>query len=331
MAPRALPTGQLSRGIARGDRRALARAITLIENDQASALQLLTSLRPPGRAFVLGVTGPPGTGKSSLVDRLIGIYRAKGLKVGVVAVDPTSPITGGALLGDRIRMTGHAADRGVFIRSMASRGWSGGLSRATSQVVQLLDSAGYDLVLIETVGIGQSDIEVVSVSHAVLVVLMPGMGDDVQMSKAGLMEVGDIYVVNKGDLEGSDGMVVNLLSLVRTFKSRSPAVVKVSALTGEGLDRLGAALDQLRMRFASGDPGIRLRSAKGMIVQMAKGNLLERFASSSEARSETLAEQVLAGKLTVAEAATRLIASAPTAHRSGHTSGRSAPRRWRRA
>jgi len=173
-------------------------------------------------------------------------------------------------------------------------------------VVQLLDSAGYDLVLVETVGIGQSDIEVVSVAHAVLVVLMPGMGDDVQMSKAGLMEVGDIYVVNKGDLEGADLMVVSLLSLVRTLKTRSPAVVKVSALTGEGLDRLKDALDSIRAKFAEGNAEMRLKNIKGMMMEMAKGDVVEGFLKNSETAAETLAKRVLEGKLTVAEAAAKL-------------------------
>jgi LAO/AO transport system kinase len=292
--------------LATGDRRALAKAITVIENDQRSASLLLNQLKPPGHVFVLGVTGPPGTGKSTLVDRLIGAFRRKGLKVGVIAVDPTSPITGGALLGDRIRMTEHAGDRGVYIRSMASRGWSGGLSRSTSQVIQLMDSAGYDVVLIETVGIGQSDIEVVSVSHAVLVVLMPGMGDDVQMSKAGLMEVGDVYVVNKGDLDGADLMVVSLLSLVRTLRSRSPPVVKVSALTGEGLDKLDAAIEEVRSKFREGNSEIRLKSIRGMLIQMAKGDLLERFQRNSARPADRLAREVLAGNLTIAQAAARL-------------------------
>lgn len=292
--------------VLKGNRRALAKAITLVENDPKGASKLLTALRPPGRAFILGITGPPGTGKSTLVDRLIELHRKQGLKVGVIAVDPTSPITGGALLGDRIRMTDHAEDKSVYIRSMASRGWSGGLSRATSQVIQLMDAAGYDLVLIETVGIGQSDIEVVSVSHAVLVVLMPGMGDDVQMSKAGLMEVGDVYVVNKGDLEGADTMVVSLLSLVRTLKTRSPPVVKVSTLTGEGLDKLQVVLDDIRSKFSGGSPELRLKNIKGMMVEMAKGDVMERFSAASGPLAERLAKQVLAGKLTVAEAAERL-------------------------
>jgi LAO/AO transport system kinase len=296
----------LAEGVARGDRASLARAITLVENDQAAASALLSALRPPGRAFVLGVTGPPGTGKSTLVDRLTGLYRRMGLKVGVIAVDPSSPLTGGALLGDRIRMSDHAGDPGVFIRSMASRGWSGGLSRAASQVVQLMDAAGFDVVLIETVGIGQSDVEVVGVSHAVLVVLMPGMGDDVQMSKAGLMEVGDAYVVNKGDLEGADQMVVTLLSLVRTMKGRSPPVVKVSALTGEGLEKLMAAVEPARARLGSGDPEIRMRSTVRLILEMARGSIVAGFDARAEAPARALAAKVIAGKLTVAEAAARL-------------------------
>jgi LAO/AO transport system kinase len=302
---------KLSGKVLRGDRRALAKAITVIENDQLSAVKLLTALKPPGRVFVLGVTGPPGTGKSTLVDRLIELYRRKGLRVGVIAVDPTSPITGGALLGDRIRMASHAGDVGVYIRSMASRGWSGGLSRATSQVVQLMDAAGYDLVLIETIGIGQADIEVVSISHAVLVVLMPGMGDDVQMSKAGLMEIGDVYVVNKGDLEGADTMVVSLLSLVRTLRSRSPPVVKVSALSGDGVQALGDAVDSIRSGLSSGSPEGRLRAAKGMIMEMAKGDVMESFLKDSGPAAEKLARKVLAGEMTTVAAARRLAGRVP--------------------
>lgn len=326
-----METRQLSSQVVNGDRRALAKAITVIENDQKSAARLLTALKPPGHVFVLGVTGPPGTGKSTLVDRLIELYRKKGLKVGVIAVDPTSPITGGALLGDRIRMTDHAGDRGVYIRSMASRGWSGGLSRATSQVVQLMDAAGYDLVLIETVGIGQSDIEVVSISHAVLVVLMPGMGDDVQMSKAGLLEVGDVYVVNKGDLEGADLMVVSLLSLVRTMTSRSPPVIKVSALLGDGIQTLGATLDGIRSKFGEGSLYMRLKATKGMIVEMAKGDVLEGFLKSSGPMVERYARQVLAGELTVAEAAAKLAGREPISFRSGRTEDSRARRRSHRA
>ncbi len=297
----------LARRVAAGERRALARAISLVENDPEEAEDLLRHLRPAHRAFVLGVTGPPGTGKSTLVSRLIGAYLAKGLRVGVIAVDPTSPVSGGALLGDRVRMSEHFGEERVFIRSMASRGWSGGLSRSTAQAILLMDAAGFDVVLLETVGIGQSDVEVVGVSHAVLVLLMPGLGDEVQMSKAGLMEVGDVYVVNKSDLEGADLMVTGLLALVRSLKGRSPAVVKVSALTGEGMDRLEAAVEKVRARFVAGDEEILLRSAKGLVLQTAKGMALDRLAAKADQRVDGLARRVLRGGLTVDEAARSLV------------------------
>jgi len=303
----ALQVKGLASGIKKGNRIALAKGITLAENDPVGASKLLAQIGPPGKAFVVGITGPPGTGKSSLIDRLIEAYRKEGLRVGVIAVDPSSPITGGALLGDRIRMSDHAGDMKVFIRSMASRGWSGGLSRATSQVIRLMDAAGYDLILLETVGIGQADIEVVGVSHAVLVILMPGLGDDIQVSKAGLMEIGDIYVVNKSDLEGADVMVVNLLSLFRGG-SRSPPVLKVSALSGEGIDRLHDAIEKIRRSFIAGDDDLRLKSVRGMIIETARGAAMERLASVSESKAEVLARQVLAGKTTIEAAAARLSA-----------------------
>ncbi len=296
---------RLASAIKKGNRLALAKGITVAESDPGSATRLLGRMGAPGRSFVVGVTGPPGTGKSSLVDRLIEAYRKDGLKVGVIAVDPTSPITGGALLGDRIRMSGHTGDREVFIRSMASRGWSGGLSRSTSQVIRLMDAAGFDVILLETVGIGQSDVEVVGVSHAVLVVLMPGLGDDIQVSKAGLMEIGDVYVVNKADLEGADIMVVNLLSIFRGG-TRSPPVLKVSALSGEGIDRLHEAVEKIRGEFVSGSPELRLRSIRGMIVETARGAAMERLAVVSEARAGDLALRVMQGKMSVETAAARL-------------------------
>jgi LAO/AO transport system kinase len=300
-----LRLAQLASKIRKGDRVALAKGITLAENEPAEASALLGRLGAPGRSFVVGITGPPGTGKSSLVDRLIESYRAKGLRVGVVAVDPTSPITGGALLGDRIRMARHAGDTNVFIRSMASRGWSGGLSGATTQAIRLMDAAGYDLVFLETVGIGQSDIEVVGVAHAVLVVLMPGLGDDIQVSKAGLMEVGDVYVVNKADLEGADPLVVSLLSLFRGSR-RSPPVLKVSALSGEGIDRLQEAIESVREKFLLGEKGLKLRSIRGMIVETARGRAMARFAVISESKADRLARQVFEGKLSIESAAAKL-------------------------
>ena len=299
---------RLAAQIRRGDRRALARGITLVENDAPEAGLLLRHLRPPWKAFIVGVTGPPGTGKSSLVDRLIEGYRRKGLRVGVIAVDPTSPITGGALLGDRIRMGSHAGDKEVFIRSMASRGWSGGLSRAATQAIQLMDAAGFDLVFLETVGIGQSDIEVVGVSHVVLVVLMPGLGDEIQVSKAGLMEVGDVYVVNKSDLEGADLMAATLLGMVKGARGRSPEVVKVSALSGGGIDRLLDSVESHRSRFDAGTSDLRLRSVRGMVLATAKGEVMRRLGRVSEGKAEKLAKLVLQGKIGVSEAAEKLVA-----------------------
>ncbi|MDG6990444.1 MAG: methylmalonyl Co-A mutase-associated GTPase MeaB [Nitrososphaerota archaeon] len=318
-------SSSLATAIKKGDRTALSKGITLVENEPVRAAALLRDLGPPARSFVIGITGPPGTGKSSLVDRLIASYRKLGLKVGVIAVDPTSPLTGGALLGDRVRMTAHTGDRGVFIRSMASRGWSGGLSRAATGAIRLMDAAGFDVVLLETVGIGQSDIEVVGVSHAVLVVLMPGLGDDIQVSKAGLMEVGDFYAVNKADLDGADAMVVSILSLFRGMP-RSPPVLKVSALTGEGVEKLLAAIETTRARFTGGAKDLRLRSVRGMIVETARNAAMARFTTVSEEAADSLAQKVIEGELTIEGAAARLAPSSfgPPGAR---TSGRSARRR----
>ncbi len=307
-----MDTKELAARLARGDRRAIAKAITLVENDGAGSSGLLKAIGPMlGHAFVIGVTGPPGTGKSSLVDRLTESYRKKGLKVGIVAIDPTSPLTGGALLGDRIRMVDHTMDSGVFIRSMASRGWAGGLSGAVADVIQLLDAAGMDIVMVETVGIGQSDTDVVRVAHAVMVVLMPGLGDDVQASKAGLMEIGDVYVVNKADIPGADDMVVDLMAMARDFKGRSPTVLKVSAAKNEGIEAVVGVLERVRTRFLSSPSKegeeIRLRSTRGMITELARRRVLVRFEEKADSRVEALAEKVAAHRLTMDDAANELI------------------------
>ncbi|MFZ0465639.1 MAG: methylmalonyl Co-A mutase-associated GTPase MeaB, partial [Candidatus Acidiferrales bacterium] len=188
-----------------GDVRAISRAMTAIENRSQEAESLMRELFPhTGKSYCVGITGAPGTGKSTLVDRMAAYYRSKQNTVGVIAVDPSSPFTGGAILGDRIRMQGHASDSGVFIRSMATRGSLGGLSQATSDAALLFDAAGKQIVLIETVGVGQGEVEIARLADCTLVVLVPGMGDDVQNLKAGLMEIGDVFVLNKADREGAD-------------------------------------------------------------------------------------------------------------------------------
>ncbi len=298
----------LAARVLKGDRRAIARAMTLVENGEKDADKLLAVLgRKTGRAFILGITGPPGTGKSTLVDRLVSEYRKKGVNVGVIAVDPTSPITGGALLGDRVRMVQHTLDKGVFIRSLASRGWSGGLSGAVSEVIQILDAAGTEVILVETVGIGQSDIEIMNVAHAVMVVTMPGLGDDIQVSKGGLMEIGDIYVVNKSDLTGADAMVINLFGIVRGMKGRSPAVLKVSALNSQGIDVLFAAVEKVRTKFLSPEgQEMRLRSIKGIMMDLAKRRMVDAFEKRVNKHIPLLVDKVAEHRLSVEEAARKL-------------------------
>jgi len=296
--------------VLKGDRRAVAAAITLVENGGEAGDLLREIGTATGRAFILGLTGPPGTGKSTLVDRLIAGFREAGLKVGVIAVDPTSPLTGGALLGDRVRMVRHTLDGGVFIRSMATRGWSGGLSGAVSEAVQILDAAGMDVVMVETAGVGQSDVEVMKVAHAVVVVTMPGLGDDVQASKAGLMEIGDVYVVNKSDLPGADAMAVDLLSMARDSKVRSPTVLSVSALSGDGMDRLFSAVEGLRKRFVSPEGAeMRLRSIRGMVMELAKRRLLGEFEERASGPAMALARRVADRSMTFEQAAEQLVRS----------------------
>src|SRR3979490_1837600 len=236
-----------------GEVRALSRGITAIENHQAEAEELLRLLFPrTGKAYLTGVTGAPGTGKSTLVDRLAAHYRAKQEQVGVIAVDPTSPYSGGAILGDRIRMQGHAGDAGTFIRSMATRGFLGGLARATAEVALLLDAAGKKHVLIETVGVGQDEIDIVRLADCVLVVLVPGLGDDIQNMKAGLMEIGDIFVLNKADREGADRLGRQILALLSRVMPRDgwhPPVVRTVASENKGIEELSETVAKFRKHF----------------------------------------------------------------------------------
>jgi LAO/AO transport system kinase len=233
-------------GILAGKARLLARGITLVESHDQRAARLLAEVYPAtGRARILGITGSPGAGKSTLVAAMAKHYRKQGKRVGIVAVDPTSPFTGGAILGDRIRMTELYTDRGVFIRSMATRGFLGGLAKATNDVVDLLDAAGFDVVLVETVGVGQDEVEVVRTVQTNLVVLVPGMGDDIQAIKAGIMEIGDVFVVNKADRPGADKTVTEvtmMMSLVEEHGDWVPPIVKTVASKNEGILELDEAI-----------------------------------------------------------------------------------------
>ena len=241
----------LAARILKGDIRAAARLMRDVDDGFSSALEELKSLYPhTGRAYIIGITGPPGAGKSTLTDQITAAFRKSGKRVGIVAVDPTSPFTGGAILGDRIRMNRHADDEGVFIRSLATRGALGGISRSTGEVVNIMDAMGMDIVIIETVGVGQDEIDIVRMAHTTVVVMVPGLGDDIQAIKAGILEIADIFVVNKADREGAD-RTSRELSMMLEMGNRQdgewlPKVIKTEASRGVGVDELVAEFDNHR-------------------------------------------------------------------------------------
>jgi len=265
-----------------GDLRALARAITTVENRAPEANDLLKALFPhSGRAQLIGLTGAPGAGKSTLVDQLAREYRKREKTLGIIAVDPTSPYTGGAILGDRIRMQSHHADPGIYIRSMATRGFLGGLARTTSDVATVLDASGKDIILVETVGVGQDEVDIVRLADVTVVILVPGMGDDVQTIKAGIMEIADVFVINKSDREGAE-RVEREIRAMQTIAPRrdqwSPPVVKTIATTGHGVPELAKAIDDYFV-FLQREGLARHKKEenwRGRLVEMLRDALLER-------------------------------------------------------
>jgi len=286
---------ELTQRLLQGDKRAAARLLTMVENRDPGAQEAITKIHShTGKAHVIGITGPPGVGKSTLIERLVRAYRDRGEVVGVVAVDPTSPFSGGAFLGDRVRMQSLSTDGGVFIRSMATRGGVGGLSRATRDAVRVLEAWGAGVVIVETVGAGQSETRVIGVAETVVVLLSPGSGDEIQALKAGLMEIADVYVVNKADLEGSDRVMVDVRGTLSMEPGEEwkPPVLKAVAKTGEGIPELMEALDNHReYREKNADETKQRRDAEDEVMSIVRDKAADHLLGGL-ARSRGLEEAV---------------------------------------
>jgi LAO/AO transport system kinase len=315
----AVAVGELVDAARSGDARAVARLISLVENGSPALREVMAALMPyAGSAKVVGLTGSPGVGKSTTTTALVAAYRERGMRVGVLAVDPSSPFSGGALLGDRVRMQDHAGDAGVYIRSMASRGHLGGLSWTTPQAVRVLDAAGCDVVLVETVGVGQAEVEIASLADTTLVLVAPGMGDAIQAAKAGILEVADVFVVNKADRDGADATARDLRHMLSLGEKRGPEdwqppVLKTVASRGEGVAEVLEAVDAHRAWLESSgrlDARRRVRAAEE-IETLAVTALRARFDGLRDgALLDELAGRVVAGRLDPYAAADELVASA---------------------
>jgi LAO/AO transport system kinase len=304
-----------------GDPRAVARLLSLVEDESPQLREVMAALAPyAGRAHVVGITGSPGVGKSTSTSALVARLRKAGRRVGVLAVDPSSPFSGGALLGDRVRMTDHALDPGVFIRSMASRGHLGGLAWTTPQAIRVLDAAGYDVVLVETVGVGQSEVEIAGLADTTLVLLAPGMGDGIQAAKAGILEIGDIYVVNKADRDGADQVRRELRTMLtlgdRPGDAWQPPIVKTVARMGQGVDEVAEEIDRHHAWLAATDALDRRRErrARVEIEAIAVAALRSRWVDvHGHASLADLAADVVAGGLDPYAAADRLVSAVSAA------------------
>jgi LAO/AO transport system kinase len=317
MPRRTAPVAELVERARDGDPRALARLISLVEDESPLLREVMAALAPyAGRAHIVGITGSPGVGKSTTTSALVSSYRAAGKRVGVLAVDPSSPFSGGALLGDRVRMQDHATDSGVFIRSMASRGHLGGLAWSTPQALRVLDAAGFDVVLVETVGVGQSEVEIAGMADTTLVLLAPGMGDGIQAAKAGILEVGDIYVVNKADRDGVQNVTRDLRAMLaladRAPDAWVPPILKTVASRNEGVAEVIAKIDE-RLAWMQGNGVLvdRRRSrARDEVEAIAMTALRSRFAHlHGDARLDVLAAKVADGDTDPYAAADELIAA----------------------
>lgn len=310
-----MSAAELAKRLLSGDTRALARAITLVEDRSSEAPSILREAFPAtGGAFALGITGFPGAGKSSLVDRVTAVYRARRKKVGVVAVDPSSAFSGGAILGDRIRMMRHSTDPGVFIRSMATRGALGGLSRATADTIDLLDAAGHEVVIVETVGVGQDEIDVVRAADTVIVVLVPGMGDDIQAIKAGILEIADVFVINKSDQPGADRLQAELETMMSLGEAAErKEIVRTVAVRDEGIEELVAAVERHRRSAeASGERAQRReRQSQARFVDLLRQRLLDAAIERAlpDGTMESIAREIAARRLDPYAAVERILGS----------------------